>query len=116
VKYAPGKRVLVGCRRRGDCLRIEVHDTGRGIPADKLQTIFVEFERLGEGNEQVPGLGLGLSIVERIARTPWRCARNRGAAPVSRSPCRWRSAAPRFKPGPGTMRRAPASLQARRCW
>jgi Na+/proline symporter/signal transduction histidine kinase/ActR/RegA family two-component response regulator len=67
VKYAPGGRVLVGCRRRGDSLRIEVHDTGRGIPADKLQTIFVEFERLGQG-EQVPGLGLGLSIVERIAR------------------------------------------------
>jgi Na+/proline symporter/signal transduction histidine kinase/CheY-like chemotaxis protein len=68
VKYAPGRRVLVGCRRRGDALRIEVHDTGRGIPADKLQTIFVEFERLGHGEEQVPGLGLGLSIVERIAR------------------------------------------------
>jgi signal transduction histidine kinase len=67
VKYAPGKRVLVGCRRRGDALRIEVHDTGCGIPADKLQAIFVEFERLGQG-EQVPGLGLGLSIVERIAR------------------------------------------------
>jgi Na+/proline symporter/signal transduction histidine kinase/CheY-like chemotaxis protein len=68
VKYAPGKRVLVGCRRRGAALSIEVHDTGRGIPADKLQAIFVEFERLGQGNEQVPGLGLGLSIVERIAR------------------------------------------------
>jgi Na+/proline symporter/signal transduction histidine kinase/CheY-like chemotaxis protein len=68
VKYAPGKRVLVGCRHRGDALRIEVHDTGRGIPADKLQTIFVEFERLGHGEEQVPGLGLGLSIVDRIAR------------------------------------------------
>jgi Na+/proline symporter/signal transduction histidine kinase/ActR/RegA family two-component response regulator len=66
VKYAPGKRVLVGCRRRGDALRIEVHDSGCGIPADKLQAIFVEFERLGEGD--APGLGLGLSIVERIAR------------------------------------------------
>ncbi|HUE46420.1 MAG TPA: NahK/ErcS family hybrid sensor histidine kinase/response regulator, partial [Aestuariivirgaceae bacterium] len=68
VKYAPGGRVLIGCRRRGDALRVEVHDTGCGIPADKLQTIFVEFERLGQGSEQVPGLGLGLSIVERIAR------------------------------------------------
>ena len=68
VKYAPGQRVLVGCRRRGGQVRIEVHDRGCGIPADKLQAVFVEFERLGRGEDQVPGLGLGLSIVERIAR------------------------------------------------
>jgi Na+/proline symporter/signal transduction histidine kinase/ActR/RegA family two-component response regulator len=67
VKYASGKRVLVGCRRRNGAVRIEVHDTGLGIPADKLQAIFLEFERLGQA-EGTPGLGLGLSIVERIAR------------------------------------------------
>jgi CheY-like chemotaxis protein len=60
--------VLVGCRRRNGEVRIEVHDTGYGIPADKLQAIFLEFERLGQGDGSVPGLGLGLSIVERIAR------------------------------------------------
>jgi signal transduction histidine kinase len=49
-------------------VRIEVHDTGCGIPDDKLQTIFVEFERLQPGDGSAPGLGLGLSIVERIAR------------------------------------------------
>jgi signal transduction histidine kinase/ActR/RegA family two-component response regulator len=68
VKYAPRQRVLVGCRRRNGQVRIEVHDTGYGIPADKLQAIFLEFERLGQGDGSVPGLGLGLSIVERIAR------------------------------------------------
>jgi CheY-like chemotaxis protein/anti-sigma regulatory factor (Ser/Thr protein kinase) len=68
VKYAPQQRVLVGCRRRKGEVRIEVHDTGYGIPADKLQAIFLEFERLGQGDASVPGLGLGLSIVERIAR------------------------------------------------
>jgi Na+/proline symporter/CheY-like chemotaxis protein len=68
VKYAPGKRVLVGCRRREGQVRIEVHDTGCGIPADKLDSIFVEFERLGQSDASPPGLGLGLSIVERIAR------------------------------------------------
>ena len=68
VKFAPGRCVLVGCRRRGDQLRIEVHDTGCGIPGDKLQSIFLEFERLGQDGGKAPGLGLGLSIVERIAR------------------------------------------------
>jgi Na+/proline symporter/CheY-like chemotaxis protein/two-component sensor histidine kinase len=68
VKYAPGQRVVVGCRRRNDAVRIEVHDTGPGIPEDKLRAIFLEFERLRPGDGSVPGLGLGLSIVERIAR------------------------------------------------
>ena len=68
VKYAPEGRVLMGCRRRRDSLRIEVHDTGYGIPKHKLKAIFLEFERLGQGDGSAPGLGLGLSIVERIAR------------------------------------------------
>ena len=68
VKYTPSGRVLVGCRRRGDNLRIDVYDTGVGIPATKQRDIFVEFHRLDQGARIARGLGLGLSIVERVAR------------------------------------------------
>jgi CheY-like chemotaxis protein len=68
VKYTRGGRVLIGCRRRGEELLIEVHDTGAGIPASKHELIFKEFHRLNPGVPSVHGIGLGLSIVERIAR------------------------------------------------
>jgi CheY-like chemotaxis protein len=67
IKYTPSGRVLIGCRRVGDSLRIEVHDTGFGIPAEKQEAVFREFERLSQGHSE-SGLGLGLSIVERIAK------------------------------------------------
>ena len=68
VRYTGEGRVLIGCRRRGDALSIEVWDSGPGIPADKLREIFVEFHRLGDrGHGAGPGLGLGLAIVERLA-------------------------------------------------
>ena len=66
IKYTDRGRVLMGCRRVGDRLRVEVHDTGPGIPQSKQKQIFKEFERLGDGKAREPGLGLGLSIVERI--------------------------------------------------
>jgi signal transduction histidine kinase len=68
IKYTPKGRVLVGVRRRGDNLRIEVLDTGVGIPRSKRRDIFLEFHRLDRGARIARGLGLGLSIVERIAR------------------------------------------------
>jgi Na+/proline symporter/signal transduction histidine kinase len=68
IKYTPAGRVLLGCRRRGKDLRIDVYDTGVGIPEAKLRDIFVEFHRLDQGAKIARGLGLGLSIVERIAR------------------------------------------------
>jgi signal transduction histidine kinase len=68
IKYTPRGRVLVGCRRRGSRMRIDVYDTGLGIPRGKKQAIFQEFHRLDEGAKVARGLGLGLSIVERIAR------------------------------------------------
>ncbi len=67
IKYTPHGRVLIGCRR-GPRLRLDVYDTGIGIPKSKRQTIFGEFKRLDEGAQVARGLGLGLSIVERIAR------------------------------------------------
>jgi len=68
VKYTPSGRVLVGCRRRGEQLRIEVYDTGIGIPQAKQRAVFKEFHRLDQGARVARGVGLGLSIVERIAR------------------------------------------------
>jgi CheY-like chemotaxis protein/two-component sensor histidine kinase len=68
IKYTLTGRVLVGCRRRGGRLRIDVYDTGIGIPPDKRRDVFVEFHRLDQGAKVARGIGLGLSIVERIAR------------------------------------------------
>src|SRR5215467_3639853 len=68
IKYTPAGRVLVGCRRRGGELRIDVYDTGVGIPQSKWRDIFIEFHRLDQGAKIARGLGLGLSIVERVAR------------------------------------------------
>jgi CheY-like chemotaxis protein len=49
-------------------MRIDVFDTGIGIPPDKRRAVFAEFHRLEQGARVARGLGLGLSIVERIAR------------------------------------------------
>jgi Na+/proline symporter/signal transduction histidine kinase/ActR/RegA family two-component response regulator len=68
IKYTPEGGVLVGCRRRGERLRIEVYDTGIGIPHGKRRAVFREFHRLDQGARVARGVGLGLSIVERIAR------------------------------------------------
>jgi len=68
IKYTRSGRILVGVRRRGELAEIQVFDTGIGIPVDKLNTVFREFTRLDEGAREAQGLGLGLSIVDRIAR------------------------------------------------
>ncbi|MCT4576500.1 PAS-domain containing protein [Donghicola sp.] len=68
IQYTPsGGRVLVGCRRKGDEVVLEVWDTGIGITLKDQSKIFEEFTRAGN----VPigsGVGLGLSIVERTCR------------------------------------------------
>ena len=68
IKYTPRGRVLVGCRRHDQSLQIGVYDTGVGIPILKRGEIFKEFHRLEQGARIARGLGLGLSIVERLAR------------------------------------------------
>ena len=68
IKYTPQGRVLIGCRLGGGKLRFDVYDTGLGIPKSKQRAIFQEFHRLDQGAKVARGLGLGLSIVERIAR------------------------------------------------
>ncbi|MBB3344770.1 PAS-domain containing protein [Luteimonas sp. RC10] len=68
VRYTAHGRILLGCRREGTSLRIEVHDTGPGIAPNRQREIFEEFRRLDDGGGDDRGVGLGLSIVERIAR------------------------------------------------
>ncbi len=68
LRYTRAGGVLVGVRRRAGCVRIEVWDTGRGIPAGSLSDIFREFTRLpfADIDDGAPGMGLGLAIVGRI--------------------------------------------------
>lgn len=68
IKYTHDGGILIGCRRRGAQVRIEVWDTGIGIPKSKQAMIFREFQRLNEGARSAGGAGLGLSIVERLSR------------------------------------------------
>jgi signal transduction histidine kinase len=63
IKYTKAGRVLVGCRRRGGNLSIQVVDTGIGIPKKMLSRIFDEYHQVAHGN----GVGLGLFIVKRSA-------------------------------------------------
>tara|TARA_R110000782_G_scaffold78276_5_gene155138 strand:- start:15001 stop:18339 length:3339 start_codon:yes stop_codon:yes gene_type:complete len=66
IRYTLRGGIIIGTRRRGNYARIDVIDTGPGIPADKQSVIFREFERLSNASEG--GVGLGLAIVDRTAR------------------------------------------------
>ncbi|MBT2294869.1 ATP-binding response regulator [Pseudomonas fluorescens] len=67
-RYTAQGGILLAARRRGERLSLEVWDTGRGIAADRLESIFLEFNQLDVGRAaDRKGVGLGLAIVERIA-------------------------------------------------
>lgn len=66
IRYTPEGKILLGCRRLKGYIRIEVWDTGPGIPDDQLAHIFEEFRRFQHGRDK-KGLGLGLAIVDRIS-------------------------------------------------
>lgn len=68
IGNAQNGRVVLGCRRSGPQLRIEVWDNGPGIPADMREAIFEEFRQLDAPGGRKRGLGLGLAIVRRIGR------------------------------------------------
>ncbi len=71
VRYTQEGRVLLGCRRQGGRLSIQVWDSGPGIPESKQAEIFQEFRRLDQASrhkESEKGLGLGLSIADRMSR------------------------------------------------
>ena len=67
-KYTIHGKVLLGCRRHEGTLSIEVWDSGVGIPKEDLQSVFLEYHQLDNpARERSRGLGLGLSIVQRLA-------------------------------------------------
>ena len=69
LRYTETGRILVGCRRSGGTLRIEVWDTGIGIPADRQDEIFQEFVQVQNAcRDRDQGLGLGLAVVRRLAK------------------------------------------------
>jgi PAS domain S-box-containing protein len=84
IKYTERGRIDVICRQHEGVLSIEVHDTGIGIPPDKLELVFDEFQRL-ETSIGKEGLGLGLAIVRRTADVlghPLRVQSSLGAGSV----------------------------------
>ena len=103
IKYTPEGRVLVGCRRRGARLRIEVYDTGIGIPHAKRRAVFKEFHRLDQGARVARGVGLG--PVDRRAHRAR--ARLRGGAEIE---CR-----PRLAIFASKCRAAAVASPRRRC-
>jgi two-component system, sensor histidine kinase and response regulator len=68
VRYTKAGHVTLECSEYGAFLRIQVVDTGTGIPADKLELAFNEFQRFDKSDARERGLGLGLAIVRRLAR------------------------------------------------
>lgn len=69
LRYTSQGGVLIACRTRGKRLALEVWDTGPGIPRGEWDNIFKEFHQLGNPErDRRKGLGLGLAIVQRLAR------------------------------------------------
>jgi CheY-like chemotaxis protein/two-component sensor histidine kinase len=68
-RYTEQGRILLAARKRGAFVDLQVWDTGTGIAEDQLESIFLEFNQLNVGRAaERKGVGLGLAIVERIAR------------------------------------------------
>ncbi|AWK85201.1 hybrid sensor histidine kinase/response regulator [Azospirillum thermophilum] len=117
LRYTDKGRILLGCRRTRNSLRIQICDTGIGIPPEHLERIFHEFYQVSNpARDRGKGLGLGLAIVERLARLLGyrvQVASQPGkgscftleipveAAPVQPAPAP-QAAAPAVSAGPGT--------------
>ena len=69
VRYTQSGAVLVGARRSGETVRLQVIDTGPGVPEARRKAIFREFERGAMASSEDRGLGLGLAVVDRICKS-----------------------------------------------
>lgn len=121
IRYTPRGRILIGCRRDGDSVRIEVHDQGPGIPESRHREIFEEFRRLDDGVANDRGAGLGLAIVERIGRLlghpiGLRSRLGRGSVFSVKVPLGDPAAATSETPSPATDAGGESSLRGRRVW
>lgn len=68
LRYTERGGIVIGCRHRDRLVRIDVCDSGIGVPEDKQRSIFAEFYQFGRGNQdRGSGLGLGLAIVDRLS-------------------------------------------------
>ena len=116
LKYTKRGKVLIGCRRRQERLRIEIWDTGIGIPESELQAIFEEYHQVDNpARQRSHGLGLGLSIVKSLGellRHPIhvRSLHGKGSVFSIEVPLTGRGA--RFDAGPPS---APRERDARAC-
>lgn len=118
IKYTDRGKILLGCRRRGDSLRIEVWDTGIGIAADQLDSIFDEFYRVdrqdagrsGSGLDCIPSSASRSCSVTRLRCDP-RLAKGRSSPWWSRWEMTPRRSRFRISPPPPMTRRDPRS-----CW
>lgn len=68
LRYTETGSVLVGVRHSQGAVRVEILDTGPGIPEHQQETVFDEFQRLNASASPADGMGLGLAIVERACR------------------------------------------------
>jgi CheY-like chemotaxis protein/nitrogen-specific signal transduction histidine kinase len=68
VKYTPSGQVLLSCRKRGEQLLLQVWDTGPGVAQHELKRIFDDFYRVDSTARGQQGVGLGLAVVQRMAR------------------------------------------------
>ena len=67
ARYTDRGRIVIGCRRRGAAIAVQVIDTGRGIPLNEQKRVFQEYYQLGNPQrDSTKGLGLGLAIVRRL--------------------------------------------------
>lgn len=114
VKYTSRGRILLGCRRLGQALRIEVWDTGPGVAEAERELIFEQFYRgrtPGAGRER--GLGLGLALVRSLAdilghRVGVRSIEGKGSVFFVEAPISEQAAAP----GPAPPRPVPPAVEA----
>ncbi|MEO7009748.1 MAG: ATP-binding protein, partial [Caldimonas sp.] len=117
VRYTERGGVLVGARRRGDTVRVEVWDSGVGIAEDAQARVFEEFMQLANpGRDRIKGQGLGLAIVRRGARAlghplGLRSRPGRGSCFSIELPLATQALPPGVATAP-----APAPLQGRSLW